>query len=256
MTFASPMNNISGDELVSVLDNVSGGVLNFGSLAVFDTAVRLPEILYNGRRYVDRVVLILFSGDINVLLKTYPLDAEPYVRQNAIITSSEDNILKEVNNIPALQYIRSVGLVQDEQITELFAIPIIVNRKNHIPFACTITTVLAEDQIVCGRAMPKGATLSLNPIDSDFVIDAMKNITKDINENKPKGVLLFSCFVRSLTLGVDFDSEFRVARNSLLKTATSFMVAYSGGEICPVVTGDGKLKNSFHNVAVVCCAFL
>jgi hypothetical protein len=256
MTFASPMNNMSGDELVSILDSVSDGVLNFGSLAVFDAAVRSPELLYNGEKYIDRIALILFSGNMNAVLKTYTLSDEAHIKQNALITSSEDNTLKEINNIPALKYIRSIGLAQDEHLTELFAIPILVHRENHIPFACTIVNVFGEDKIVCGRAMPEGATLSLNPIDYSFVMDTMKNITLDIIEKKPKGVLLFSCFVRSLMLGVDYDSEFNVARNSLLKTDASFMLAYSGGEICPVATEEGKLKNSFHNVAVAICAFL
>jgi hypothetical protein len=256
MTFSSPMNDMGGDELVSILDDASGGVLNFGSLAVFDTATRLPELFYNGKRYTDRVVLILFSGVVNVVLKTYPLAATAHIWQSAIITASEGNILKEVNNIPAMKYIHSIGLAQDEKLTELFAIPLLVHKEGYIPLACTIINVLDESRIVCGRSVPQGATLSISPIDYDFVMDTMKNITIDVVEKEPKGVLIFSCFVRSLMLGVNSDSEFKVARNFLLKTDTSFMIAYSGGEICPVETGDGTLKNSFHNVAVVCCAFL
>jgi hypothetical protein len=55
-----------------------------------------------------------------------------------------------------------------------------------------------------------------------------------------------------MMLGANSDDEMRKIAETLGKKYP-YQICYSGGEICPVDTGDGKLLNRVHNFTYIIC---
>ncbi|MCL2066953.1 MAG: FIST C-terminal domain-containing protein [Treponema sp.] len=250
------MLNFAGDHYVDALNKVSGGVPNFGTLAIDDT----PDYEHSFSIFNDKVEkniygIIAASGNINPKFIYASFSPEYILAQTAMITKSEGNLLKEVNGFPIIEYMETLGLANGGKISDvLHSVPFILDYTGEgIPVSRVLLSWSKDGYGICGGLMPEGTKFSLGTWDKDDVVNTTVRTIKSILAEKGiSTLLLYSCLARSYALGTDISAETEKV-NENIGDKVPFIFAYSGGEICPL--HDAANTNSFHNNTVIACAF-
>ena len=250
------MLSYAGDNYIDALDKVSGGVPNFGTLAIDNTAEYLDSyVIYNDKAARDIYAIIVASGNIKPRFLYASFSPEYILAQSATITKAEGNLLKEVNGYPIIKYMENMGLAEDGKVSDvLHSIPFILDYTGEgIPVSRVLLSWSEDGCGICGGLMPEGTKFSLGTWDKDDVLNTTVNTIESILKNENIGTLmLYSCLARSYALGAEFLAETEKV-NQTVADRVPYIFAYSGGELCPVK--DAANTNSFHNNTVIACAF-
>lgn len=247
---------ISGDDQIKALDKASGGIPFFGSVALdYAESMRDPRTICNGENYSECMTMLLLSGKPDPKFFFVAIPENHFLKQKAIITSSEKNILKAVNNMPAASYLESLGLVHEGYFDSIPSIPLSIDiGDGGSPVARAIFAVASEGEIVCGGEMPEGAALGIGSLDSRDVQDTAEKLARDILElGECEGALIFSCLSRNTALGLDTMLEIEKL-HSVLGDKLPYLFMYSGGELYPDIV-KGKVFNKAHNFTMIACVF-
>ena len=245
-------NTVSGDMILDVIDNASGGVPLFGTMAID----HLPDYstsrtIHNGDVYKEASVLGLIYGNVNYSFEIASLNEEKIGKQEAIITESNGSILIGVNEKSVLEFLNEVGISRSVIETGLGILPLVVDHRDGTkPVARAVFALTPEGYAVCGGAMPVGATIAVGRISMDDVLQTTENIVRHIDT--AEGIILgYSCMARYLAMGPDIDAEAR--KMCEITGGEQYLFSVSGGEICPLPNANGRLKNVFHNYTIVLC---
>ena len=257
--FAPFMLQNSGDEYVSVISEVSGGVPCFGTLAVDDTEnFSNCFMLFNGESYTDRMAMILAYGNLSPKFYIANISPDKILGKSAIITKSSGHVIMEVNGGSVDAYFEDLGLTKaSETQYAMTSLPLMLDYNDGTPQVSKIFISLTPERYaLCASAIPEGSTLHIAMSDKDDVMrtteQAVDRILADIDGGA--GLLIYSCISRSMTLGADQFGETNMVNNKVAGRLP-FMMVCSGGEICPTQHSDGKAINRFHNNAFVACLF-
>lgn len=254
-----PIDRVSGwNQALDVLDTCSGGVTLFGMVAADHTSTHLDaRVISCGEAYVDSMAFALFSGNIETAYHLACVPTENIRQEQAIVTAAEGSLLKEINDIPALQHLQLRGLLRDNPLEGIKAIPFIVDYNDGTPpVARTLIDFTSEGYAVCGGSIPVNATLSIASLDYDDVLKtATQAALRVLKHPRARGVLLFSCVSRNMALGFDSLAELESINEAFLGHRLPFHMCYSGGEFCPVRAPCGRSLNRFHNDAIIACVF-
>ncbi len=241
---------------LAALNKVSGGVPQFGTVAS-DGSKDLGKTytIFNGNVSLENMVFSLVYGNIEPTFVVAHMPEGKIQAQNAVITDSEDCLLKGVNGMPIIEYLESIGVVLGDDRAGMGAIPFVVDfQDGTMPFARAIYNILPDGSALCGGFMPKGATLSIGSIDrDDVIITAELSLQDMVATGKRNGLLVLPCMTRYLVAGGDMRAEIDIARD--ISGDIPCFLSYSGGEICPVYDEDGKPVNRFHNFTFTACIF-
>ena len=243
------VNAIGGDIILEALDRTTGGIPVFGTVAIDHTVdFKTSKTIFNGEAYSESAALGIIYGNIDVTYEIAVLSEDKIRKQRAIITESKGSLLISVNDKSVSEYLNEIGLSESEM---LGLVPLVIgydDEKTHI--ARAVYALTPEGTAICGGMMPVGATLSIGRVDEpDVLYTSEKAINKVADEDS--FVLIYSCIARFFALGLNTTKE--VEKISKIKKDKNYLFAYSGGEICPVLGSDGKLKNYFHNFTIVMC---
>ena len=244
---------ITGESLVETLDTISSGLPVFGTLPCDNTNDYSQSfVIYNGETAEKSMALLLLSGPISPKFHIVSIPEEKRQKQNAIITSSDGNLLHSVNNLPLLQYLETLGLCEASNVETAKIVPFIVDYNDGTtPVVRGIYSFTAEGSAICGGLMPLGGTLSIGSLDSPDVINSINTLMEEVHSRKDaSAMLIFSCICRGWALGTDMLAELDRVRES---THLPYMMCYSGGEVCPVYNTQGDFFNRFHNYTCIIC---
>lgn len=247
--------NAIGDLQVRALDEASGGIPFFGTIALdFIEAVRDPRVIFNGEGYSDRMAMVLLSGDFKPQFFVEAISEKYFLKQQALITASQGNLLMEVNNMPAVNYLETLGLAKDGVIDNIPLIPLSIDiGDGGRPTTRAVFASTPEGYVICGGDMPEKAVLYVGAFEPDDVGDTAEKIARDASDVEGCSVvLLFSCMGRNRALGLDPHHEIERIQETL-GDGVPYLFMYSAGEICPV-TADGGLINKAHNDSIIACA--
>ncbi|MDR0640842.1 MAG: FIST C-terminal domain-containing protein [Treponema sp.] len=246
--------NLAGDTVVGVLDRESRGIPVFGTGALdADTKIRTPKTIYGGRAYSDRMPVLLFLGNLKPRFFVDSVWKYNIHTQKALITSAEGNRMITVNNIPAAEYIKKIGIITDERLDLLFVFPLaIYTSADALPNLFVIYTINDDGSLTCSANIPSGSTIHIGSPGFGEIINTVKSITDAVKNTKGDAALIFSCFSRSIIL-TDLEDEMETIRDKLKDTDSPYTISYSGGEICPVYDEKGRMVNQYHNYAIVSC---
>ena len=254
LSFFPLMNSLSGDMILNAVDKVTGGIPLFGTAAVdHNVDYSTSKTICNGESFRETVILGLVYGDPKVTFEVASLDDNKIRSQKAIITESDGNILKSVNGKTALEYFEEIGLTKDDLTVGLGMIPLVVDYKDGTkPLVRAAFTITPEGHVACGGAMPENAALAIGNIDGKDIVHTSECAIKQLLD-KDSFILSYSCAGRFLILGANSTAE--AERISEVAEGKPYMFACSGGEICPLPNGEGKLNNYYHNFTNVICRF-
>lgn len=259
LCYAPFMVENSGDEYVEVLTKVSGGVPCFGTLAVDDT----PDfskcfMIYNGEHYTDRMGMIFLLGDVKPKFYIATISEGKILDKAALVTRSEGHVLMEVNDRPVSEFFENLGLTKaSETAYAMTSLPFMLDYGDGTPPVSKVFIGLTPERYaICAGAMPEGSTLYVGVFDKDDVIKTTGAAVDQalLDTEGASGLLIYSCISRNMSLGAEMLLELQLIQEKV-GDGLSFMMAYSGGEICPTVVGKKGAVNRFHNNAFIACIF-
>jgi hypothetical protein len=258
LAFAPLMPNVDGDRFVAAIDAASGGVPVFGAMAFSDhSRFSGAEIYANGEHGADVLALVALFGEVGprFYLSDYPGEKE--IRKRAIVTRSERNLIQRIDNSSPLDFLESIGLAEEGRLaTGIASFPFVLTLEDGtrvVRVAQNWTT--DEGYLVLGGGAPEGAEIGFSGASADFVIRSAKNtIAQVLADASAENALIISCTSRKWTLGAVPGKEAQtIAKAS--GDALFYLLAYSGGEICPVKNKEGQWVNRFHNFTMATCLF-
>jgi hypothetical protein len=244
------------DRLIDRLNDMSVDCPIFGCLAGdLDSILEKGFLLYNDRKYMDRVAMVLLDGQIKPKFSLYMIPDNKRLKRKAIITSCRGNIIKKINGLPALDYLKTLGLIMDHKVDFTFNVPLIVER--HLAGFWEPILIMKQpriDYLVCTKDVEENSTLGLAGLDESDVIKSAGALADELKWEHFNFCLIHSCQSRHLSLGLDYLGELERIRSSL-SDLLPYAMNYTGGEFCPRVGDQMASTNFFHSLALVCCRF-
>jgi hypothetical protein len=256
LAFLPMHGTVSGEHMLHALDEAAAGTPVFGTIACDpDTAHYSNSFtIHNGTCSRGCMSMLLISGKVRPHFVVSATSVHGQHRQQAIITSSEGSVLKEINGMSAQAYFASLGMTHGEAIEGMSSVPFVVNYNDGSqPVARAIYMLNHDGSALCGGSIPEGGTLSIGRLDVDDILRTSgQAVEKLLNNASLSCVIMFSCLGRNMVLGLTPLIEIEKIRKKL-GASLPWHLAYSGGELCPVY-GNGRTINRFHNFTFVACA--
>lgn len=251
----------TGDDYIDKLTECSDGAPCFGTIAVDDTLDFANScIIYNGKEYKDRLALTLIYGELEPKFYIATISDHKIMDNPALITKSKDNVIIEINEKPVIEYFKSLGLGDaTKKLYSMVSMPFMLDYNDGTPPVSKVfVSMNDEGHAVCAGKMPEGSHLYIGTFDKDDVLLTTGNAMRKLFEENsdPQGILMYSCISRIMSLGSDQMAELdEINKINKENGSSSFMIAYSGGEMCPTEIGAGRAVNRFHNNAFIACVF-
>ena len=249
----------AGDDYVNAISEVSNHAPCFGTVAVDDTAdFSSCFVLHNGDHYPDRMAMVLVYGDIKPKFYLANMSPEKVLDKSAVVTKSMGHVVMEINGRSVDEYFADLGLagVSDSPYA-LANIPFLIDHNDGTPKVSKVfIRHTPERYALFASAIPEGCTLYVGSTDKEDVFLTASKLLEQLAQDSgdADGLLLYSCIARTLALSGDSLGELSVV-NSNWEGKLPFMMAYSGGEMCPTQTTDGRAVNRFHNNALIALLF-
>jgi hypothetical protein len=234
----------------------------FGSLASVEIAKLATDTrtVYGEEIFENRLVMLLISGDVSpeFYIGSVPKSsiAMPDIGE---ATAAKDNHLMEVNNVPISEFFEKVGfslgaLENEGTLTTVF----IVDEKDKdgklISSAARSFLTINDGVGVFGGNIPVGSVLSIAVISKDDIVSTSKGIAAQIKaKHRDKTILMYSCLGKQIALLDEPMKEFEALNDEFKDSGLSYVVASSGGEICPTSVSETKAYNNEHNQSLVVC---
>lgn len=241
----------SGDVYVETITKVSGGVPCFGTMAMDDSSdFANAYVIYNGENYRDRMGMILLCGNVNPKFYTANISNNKIINQSALITSSEGHVLKEVNDRPVMEFFEKLNLTKAAETSyAMSSLPFMLDYNDGTPLVARIFVAMDENRnAICAGKMPQGATLHIGVTDKDDILLTTAKAVGDAFAENPgaQNMLIYSCLARNMSLDGDIYAEIKHV-GAMINAAggeTQYMIATSGGEICPVAAASSVVNAS------------
>jgi hypothetical protein len=238
-------------------DEICGGIPFWGSLATnIDVSYERCYAFRNDHIDKDGLAMILIHGPVDPEFIVVSLPAQNIRKNRGQITKSDGCVLKEINGIPPLKYLESLGIsvMKDAPI----AMPLMVYYEGSSdPVALGMYVVNDDGSVLCGGEMTVGASIAIGEITSEGILASTADgLDQLLNSGKRNGALLLPCVSRYVMLTPDHEDELAMIASKMENGAIMpFMTGYSGGELCPVRDEAGVLRNRFHNYTFTACVF-
>jgi hypothetical protein len=253
-TFMPYVRDVSGQETVSALDASCRGIPVWGSLTTnlalnYDTV----QTVCNGKSLRAGVAMMLLNGPVKPTFIVSSIPEHNISNNRALITKSDHAILREVNDMPILEYLARIGLeVTRENITTT---PLMLYYDGaDKPVALGFYTLFEDGSVLTGGEMPVGTSFSVGSIDAEGISEsAREGLERILAHPERQATLILPCVTRYIMLAPNQEGELKQISESLASAPQPFMMGYSGGEICPTPGADGKLHNHFHNYSFCAC---
>jgi hypothetical protein len=172
-----------------------------------------------------------------------------------VVTESKGKTIMKVNDRPVLDYLNSLGVEKIIERGIITSLSLVINDTPDSQSYLRAMNSLDEDHnLVCSGDIINGSIIRVGVYEKkDMLEESRKCIRAAINTIKDKEAfaLIYSCATRYVVLAADSLAEFNIFRKEAGEKP--YLVAYAGGEICPVRNSSGQLTNRFRNQNLVIC---
>jgi hypothetical protein len=262
LMYAPLLLNVGGDFFVNAFDEMSGHAPLFGSLAIDNTIdYHNSSVIYEGESWADRLAFVAVYGDINPRFYQATISHESIFEEKGVVTSSDGNRLMTVDNMTAVEFLKSKGLVAvaNGVIEGVNSFPYIIDYNDGTPPVIrVIFATTPEGHAICLGDIPEGSTLSVGHFDEDEILATTRRGLSSFKGVDGQHVgIIFSCVGRYFTMVLDPTGETTAVHEFIDPLGAPYILAYSGGEICPVMStvNGNSLKNRFHNSTFIALVF-
>jgi hypothetical protein len=255
MPFIPFRSTVGGDEFIAQIDALSGGIPAFGTLsASAEIGFSRCYTIHNGEYYPAALVLAALTGDVDPVFMSTSVREEAILKQNAIITGVNRNIIETINNMNAEAYLESIGLVGDGTVTGLESTPVVIDLEDGSRLVRAILGSNEKGEVILSGAVPVNSTLAIATMTVNDVVDTAAEIAAKVAQaaRGRGGSLMYSCVARYWVLGLQGRAEHEAVAAHIGGTAPYHLV-YSGGEIAPQVLSNGKVVNHLQNDSLIIC---
>ncbi|WP_025741589.1 FIST signal transduction protein [Aquimarina pacifica] len=247
---------INGSALIEGLETMTSNVAITGGLCGDDARFEKTISGYNENPKEGEVILIAFYGaSLEISYAQYggwtPFGPE------RIITKSDQNILYELDNQPALDlYKKYLGDKAAELPKSALLYPLSVKTKNKKEsIVRTILTIDEESNaMILAGDVPEGSIVQLMMANIDHIVDGALHAAEIGMKNrihKPELALLISCIGRKLVLDQRVEEEIEEVIEAIGSQAT-VSGFYSYGELAPFA---GNQSCELHNQTMTLTLF-
>ncbi|MDR0347449.1 MAG: FIST C-terminal domain-containing protein [Coriobacteriales bacterium] len=262
LMYAPLLLNVGGDFFVNTFDELSGHTPLFGSIAIDNTiGYYKSSVIYRGESSPDRLAFIAIYGDITPRFYQATISHESIFEEKGVVTSSDGNQLMTVDNMTAVEFLKSKGLVAvaNGAVEGINSFPYIIDYNDGTPPVIrVIFATTPEGYAVCLGDVPEGSTLSVGHFDEDEIVTTTRQGLERFKDEMGHHVcIVVSCVGRYFTMILDPTGEISATHEFIDPLGVPYILAYSGGEICPMTNiVDGvSLTNRFHNSTFVALTF-
>ncbi len=248
--------DVAAGEMLTTLDKISDGVPIYGSLVIHHT-LDFNEcfVIHNDEVFQSKVVIIAMSGELNPRFFVSEVPEKYIQRRKDIITKSKRNTIIEVNDMPVLDYLASIGISNPDDSGVFSALSIAMDLNDGTkPVICGMQRVSEQGHVICSEIMPEKATIVIGDIEYEDVVKLTEDIIGKVSEiENYQGVFLCPCATHLLLVGADIQFQGDIIKSHGLKEP--YHLWYAGGEICPVYDEEGKIHNHCHAYSYTACVF-
>jgi hypothetical protein len=260
LSFSPLLFNVCNEFFVESMDEITGSVPIFGALPVDHNAdYHESHVIFNGEAWRDRCAFLLFYGGVAPHFHTGTISDDKIFPEEGTVTASKGNLIQSVNGKSMTEYLMSLGLAQNENggIAGINSFPVIADYNDGTePAIISMFAMTPEGYAVCSGRVPVGSTLAIGRFSPEEIIATSTNALEEaLDGNQYQTVLIFSCVGRYFSLLYDQSAEMEMTVSRMKDRSVSYLMAYSGGETCPVRNDAGKLINRAHSNTFVICAF-
>ena len=255
LTFFPYTSSISGAVMHKSFDEIFGGIPFWGSLATnVDVSYERCHAFHNDNFEKDGLAMILLYGPVEPDFVVVSLPSQSIRKNRGEITKSDGCLLMEINGIPAVKYLENLGVVVMKDATIVTPLMVYYEGSSE-PVALGIYAVNDDGSILCGGEMTKGASVAIGEITIDSIISSTaEGMSRVINTKNRNGALFLPCVTRYLMLSPNNGDEMSLIAEKIENgRIMPYMIAYAGGEICPVRDETGVFRNRFHNFTFSAC---
>ncbi|AEF80135.1 FIST C-terminal domain-containing protein [Leadbettera azotonutricia] len=256
--FLPLVSDFSTSGVVESLNVLCKGVPIFGTVSGDVTLTQENcYTLRNGQGEKRAAALLLIHGAVNPRFIVSSLPDKNIGRQKAVVTESEGCLVKKVNGVTLLEYLKDMGIVPRISsgigtVKEPFMVDYGNGSKR---VALRAHNILENGDALFSGPMPQGVTFSIGQVDRDGIIGtAQEALHKILEDGDAQGAVIFTCMSRYIMLTPNKDDEMKTIQE-YLGGKIPYAHSYSGGEICPVYGEDGKTYNHLHGYSFVACVF-
>jgi len=253
-TFVPYIRDVAGYEVVAAMDKSCHSIPMWGSItSSIDFNYETVQTICNGNALGAGLAMMFVNGPVEPKFIVSSLPKRNISNNRAIVTNSEGAILREINDLPILEYLANIGLIiTKENITTT---PLMVYYDgSEKPVALGFYTLFEDGSVLTGGEIPTGTSFAVGSIDSQGIFESAQiGLSQILDCKERQATLLLPCVTRYIMLSPDQESELRLIDETLADSGKAFMMGYSGGEICPMPGPDGKLHNRFHNYTFCAC---
>lgn len=267
LPFMVPLQHFSGDALVACVNALPMPLPIFGTLAYnLDSIDGTNYVMGNGKISDDIFAFVAFSGGMEPKFHvTTALAYDDDFGETGNITEASGPVLKAVNGMPALSYLKKRGMIASDNSvvgSGMWAVPAILTYPNGTKTVRAFLGVVeGTESIFATGSMEAGAQIKFAYLDGDKTIASAEKLIQTLTESKQNDIIAYSCAARAWSLGASYFAETQKiseCADEYLRVngePLNYNLAYSGGEICPVIDNDGKLINMLHNYTLIACTF-
>ena len=240
---------VSGSVILEGLKQVLGDKFPiFGGIAGDQWKFKKTYQFCKNNVYSDSVPFIFISGP---LLYSFGVESgwKP-IGENAKVTKSENNVVFEIDNKPAIEFYRSYLGEGDLNLLGEYPLAVYIENENGFYLRACITCDPQKGIMTFVGDVPEGATIQFTSATRDNIINAAKKsvdkAVEDFPGNKPDAAVCFSCAGRKNVLGTRTKEEYEILKNHF--PDLTFAGFYGYGEISPI---NRDKPTRFHNETFV-----
>lgn len=252
-------------DFAETLSEVSGGLPVFGGVASDYMDFANFQIIYEGKTYNDRLVIMLMSGNVRPVSTAN--DKPSAVGKFARVTETDGTILKKVDDMNFVEYCHSLGITKNLP----FVLTFYVIRSKYYDeqgrayyINRTVQELLEEEGWArTSAAFPVGTEISLCTVSrNDITESCASGFTKLLEKMKANEadaykystIFAFTCVLRHMIMAHESFKEGEIT-SAMRPEDINLSGFYTLGEFGPVEFEDAQGADSrFLNCALVFCA--
>jgi hypothetical protein len=255
-TFAPNVGTVAGDLLVEAVNKQSDGAPSFGGFSVDDSPTFQENcfVIMPDGDYRDRVGFALFYGDIQPSFFCSSISTKRIFDREFMVTEANGNEVISFNDRSSVEFLDLIGITPEmarSAVLTNLVLAVYVDDSTYYPRQ--IVGFSDNDTLMLGGTIEAGTRFRVGGFDKTDMLDSANELIGkafELKKDKSFAVML-SCASRSMLLGAESLDEIHMVREAT--GGLPFLMAYAGGEICPLTMKDGSLLSHFQNGAFVVC---